>query len=160
MFMGSAVVLWGLTHVFRFVSSWELHQATALTIAGTAIYAAHFARNVWLDFRTSQDVVAGYISQALISGGTIWWLFVCLQFFIVSTSLNQEVKLMLGIVAVPAYFLAVLRKMPAPLHTYSAATKMRMFVPKLFAAYLVTPDLVRTALQGCKLHANANVLYE
>lgn len=137
-FFMAALAVWGLHRIFWFVREWAIHQAVMLMLIGTAVYAAQMARNVWLDFRKSRDVVAGYISLVLFTGGTMWWLHVCLQFFIATVFQMPGVRAALGIVALGVYCLFAVGKMPPPLHTYHPATKMRMFVPKIVAAYVVT----------------------
>jgi len=138
LFVTAALITWLDQWLLSELSSTSHHVAFGACVAGVAIYASQLARNVWLDFRSSQAVTAGYISLALFTGASSWWFYTAVQFSLAAVRPSSHHLLRMILAAgIAALYLVVVRRAPPALHSFSASTKMRLFVPKLVVAYVV-----------------------
>jgi hypothetical protein len=69
------VLLMLLARLFPSAGLTSIHEAFVFSVVGMAIYSSQLARFIWLDFKTSKTVTAGYVSLVVLSGSVWWWFY-------------------------------------------------------------------------------------
>jgi hypothetical protein len=138
-FASTDLLLFLLARCFPSVTPTSIHQSFIFSVIGMAIYSNQLAQFIWLDFKTSATVTAGYVSLVVLSGSVWWWFYIVVQWAVLIKFANAEspVRRITFAALLACIYWVLAARRPAKLHDQKRAVKLRMFLPRLVFAYML-----------------------